>query len=151
MTPVTTPLRLIDSWARHPLSAPTLRGRNPLDQDVLTARWQRDGVAIGVGGAPGRGGQRVGRRRCAGRERDARDRRGGVLDERGADAHRAGLSAVERGDEALDAVAAGDESYVWATPADSFPPGVYRIPVETYQSGSRLHYSFHEERIYIDR
>ena len=50
-----------------------------------------------------------------------------------------------------DQVANGDEAYTWPTPEAKFPMGTYRIRVETYRAGARLHYSFHEERIYINR
>ena len=50
-----------------------------------------------------------------------------------------------------DAVPGGDETYTWATPVASFPAGTYRIRIESYRTAARLHYSFHEERIYVSR
>jgi hypothetical protein len=50
-----------------------------------------------------------------------------------------------------DTVPGGDETYAWPTPPSSFPVGTYRIRVEAYRTGARLHYSFHEERIYVNR
>jgi type II secretory pathway pseudopilin PulG len=50
-----------------------------------------------------------------------------------------------------DLVAGGDETFTWATPAASFPAGTYRIRIEAYRTAARLHYSFHEERIYVSR
>jgi Tfp pilus assembly protein PilV len=50
-----------------------------------------------------------------------------------------------------DAVPGGDETYVWPTPSSSFPAGTYRLRVEAYRIGAKLHYSFHEERIYVSR
>ena len=45
----------------------------------------------------------------------------------------------------------GDETYAWMTPSNRFPVGSYRIRVECYRKGSRLHFSYHEEKIYINR
>ena len=50
-----------------------------------------------------------------------------------------------------DNVPGGDEAFNWNTPSSRFPAGTYRIRVESYRIGARLHYSFHEERIYINR
>jgi len=33
----------------------------------------------------------------------------------------------------------------------SLPAGTYRVRVEAYRTAAKLHYSFHEERIYINR
>ena len=44
-----------------------------------------------------------------------------------------------------------DELYGWPTPKAKFPGGTYVIRIEAYRSGARLHYSFHQERIYITR
>jgi hypothetical protein len=45
----------------------------------------------------------------------------------------------------------GDESFVWATPAGSFPEGSYLIRVEGYRASEPLHYSSHQEKIYVNR
>jgi hypothetical protein len=50
-----------------------------------------------------------------------------------------------------DTVAGGDETYVWNTPSGAFPRGTYRVRIEAYRTAAKLHYSFHEERIYINR
>jgi Tfp pilus assembly protein PilV len=50
-----------------------------------------------------------------------------------------------------DLVAGGDETYTWSTPTASFPAGTYRIRVEAYRTSATLHYSYHEERIYVTR
>ena len=46
---------------------------------------------------------------------------------------------------------ADDEVYSWDTPAVNFPKSTYLIRVEAYRLGSRMHYSFHQERIFINR
>lgn len=50
-----------------------------------------------------------------------------------------------------DLVDGGDETYAWSTPRASFPVGTYRLRVEAYRTAAQLHYSYHEERIYINR
>jgi hypothetical protein len=50
-----------------------------------------------------------------------------------------------------DTVTPGDESYSWSTPAGSFPIGTYLIRIEAYRTGAQLHYSYHQERIYLNR
>jgi len=44
-----------------------------------------------------------------------------------------------------------DETFRWATPPGRFPAGTYRVRIEAYRTAALLHYSFHEERIYINR
>ena len=52
----------------------------------------------------------------------------------------------------LDDLNAGaDEIHTWVTPKDIFPAGGYVIRVEAYRSGARLHYSYHQERVFINR
>jgi hypothetical protein len=50
-----------------------------------------------------------------------------------------------------DVVAGGDESFVWATPAASFPEGSYLVRIEAYRASEALHYSQHVEKIYVER
>lgn len=50
-----------------------------------------------------------------------------------------------------DSVNPGDESFTWNTPVASFPVGTYLIRIEAYRTGAQLHYSFHQERIYLNR
>jgi hypothetical protein len=46
---------------------------------------------------------------------------------------------------------AGNESFLWSTPAASFPEGSYILRVEAYRTGQTLHYSYHQAKIYISR
>jgi hypothetical protein len=48
-------------------------------------------------------------------------------------------------------VAVGDESYVWATPAATFPEGSYLLRVQAFRRSEVLHYSHHQEKIYVNR
>ncbi|MHC4473183.1 MAG: hypothetical protein ACYS99_19740, partial [Planctomycetota bacterium] len=50
-----------------------------------------------------------------------------------------------------DLNAGADEMYSWATPQASFPRGTYVLRIEAYRVGSRLHYSYHQERVFISR
>ncbi len=50
-----------------------------------------------------------------------------------------------------DANDGAPESYTWSTPAGTVPMGAYLLRVEAYVSGAARHYSYHEERIFIDR
>ena len=50
-----------------------------------------------------------------------------------------------------DANAAGDEVLVWDTPATRFPEGTYVVRVEGYRASETLHFSHHQERIYVNR
>jgi prepilin-type N-terminal cleavage/methylation domain-containing protein len=45
----------------------------------------------------------------------------------------------------------GDEVFTWSTPAGSFPEGSYLIRVEGYRASEPLHYSSHQEKIYVNR
>jgi hypothetical protein len=45
----------------------------------------------------------------------------------------------------------GDEVFTWATPSDLFPESSYLIRVEVYREDKALHYSYHMEKIFIDR
>ena len=44
-----------------------------------------------------------------------------------------------------------DEAFTWTVPAISFPEGSYLIRVEAYRTGARLHYSYHEEKVFLNR
>jgi hypothetical protein len=46
---------------------------------------------------------------------------------------------------------AGDEAWVWATPAGAFPEGTYLIRIEAYRASEPMHYSAHQEKIYVNR
>jgi prepilin-type N-terminal cleavage/methylation domain-containing protein len=46
---------------------------------------------------------------------------------------------------------AGDETFVWATPAASFPKGSYLIRIESYRTAEPQHYAQHMEKIYVNR
>jgi hypothetical protein len=50
-----------------------------------------------------------------------------------------------------DAADGADEIFRWPVPRSRFPMGTYRIRVEAYRTAALLHYSFHEERIYINQ
>ncbi|MFH0962857.1 MAG: type II secretion system protein [Planctomycetota bacterium] len=45
----------------------------------------------------------------------------------------------------------GDELYAWSVPRAIFPEGSYIIRIEAYRTDKILHYSQHQEKIYIDR
>jgi hypothetical protein len=45
----------------------------------------------------------------------------------------------------------GDEFFNWAVPDDLFPEGSYLIRVEAYREDKTLHFSYHQEKIFIDR
>ncbi|MEZ6038090.1 MAG: hypothetical protein R3F29_11445 [Planctomycetota bacterium] len=45
----------------------------------------------------------------------------------------------------------GQETYTWSTPAATFPAGSYLLRVECYRNGAQVHYSWHQNRIYIQR
>ena len=44
-----------------------------------------------------------------------------------------------------------DEVFTWNTPAASFPEGTYVVRVEVYRASEALHYSHHQEKIYVNR
>jgi hypothetical protein len=44
-----------------------------------------------------------------------------------------------------------DETWVWPTPAASFPEGTYLVRIESYRASESLHYSQHMEKIYVNR
>jgi len=50
-----------------------------------------------------------------------------------------------------DVNAGGDETFQWAVPAGLFPEGSYLIRVEAYRASKALHFSYHMEKIFIDR
>jgi len=50
-----------------------------------------------------------------------------------------------------DAAAGADEIFLWSTPAATFPRASYLVRVDSFRGANALHYSFHQERIYIDR
>ena len=50
-----------------------------------------------------------------------------------------------------DAADGVDEVFHWPVLRTRFPMGTYLIRVEAYRTAAMLHYSFHEERIYINR
>lgn len=45
----------------------------------------------------------------------------------------------------------GNESWSWSTPAASYPEGSYFIRIECFRQAENLHYSFHQEKIYVNR
>ncbi|MFV1958724.1 MAG: hypothetical protein ACC662_04855, partial [Planctomycetota bacterium] len=45
----------------------------------------------------------------------------------------------------------GDESWTWSTPKADFPEGSYLVRIEGYRSSESLHYSQHQEKIYVNR
>ena len=45
----------------------------------------------------------------------------------------------------------GDEAYVWTTPSGLLPEGSYLLRVEAYRVGASLHYSYHQEKVYVNR
>ena len=45
----------------------------------------------------------------------------------------------------------GNESWVWNTPAATFPEGSYIIRIESYRKTEPQHYSQHQEKIYVNR
>ena len=45
----------------------------------------------------------------------------------------------------------GDEAWNWSTPAASYPEGSYFIRIECFRQAENLHYSFHQEKIYVNR
>jgi hypothetical protein len=44
-----------------------------------------------------------------------------------------------------------DEFFTWAVPEGLFPESSYLIRVECYRDNKALHYSYHMEKIFIDR
>ncbi|MCK6479732.1 MAG: hypothetical protein L6R43_06175 [Planctomycetes bacterium] len=50
-----------------------------------------------------------------------------------------------------DATPAGDETITWSTPSSLFPRASYLVRVECYRGSNVLHYSFNQDKIYIDR
>ncbi|MCB9876643.1 MAG: hypothetical protein H6835_03485 [Planctomycetes bacterium] len=51
----------------------------------------------------------------------------------------------------LSDAGAGQESFTWSTPSAAFPAGSYLLRVECYRDGAQVHYSWHQNRIYIQR
>lgn len=45
----------------------------------------------------------------------------------------------------------GDETYSWNTPLANFPEASYLLRVECYRQGSSVHYSWHQNKIFIQR
>jgi len=45
----------------------------------------------------------------------------------------------------------GDETYSWDTPSSTFPESSYLLRVECYRQGSSVHYSWHQNKIFIQR
>jgi len=45
----------------------------------------------------------------------------------------------------------GDETYTWDTPLEDFPEASYLLRVECYREGAQVHYSWHQNKIYIQR
>lgn len=50
-----------------------------------------------------------------------------------------------------DTGAGGEETWVWSTPSGKIPEGSYVIRIEGYRSSESLHYSQHQEKIYVNR
>ncbi len=50
-----------------------------------------------------------------------------------------------------DQTPAGDEAWVWETPASRFPEGTYLLRVDAFRRSEALHYSQHMEKIYVNR
>ena len=44
-----------------------------------------------------------------------------------------------------------DETWTWNTPRTRFPAGGYLIRIDTFRASERLHYSRHQEKIYVYR
>ena len=51
----------------------------------------------------------------------------------------------------INDAATGNESYVWATPAASFPEGSYLLHIEGFRKTEAQHYVAHQEKIYVNR
>ncbi len=47
--------------------------------------------------------------------------------------------------------ATGDETFAWPTPSATYPEGTYVMRVEMYRRTERLHYAYHQEKIYVNR
>jgi hypothetical protein len=45
----------------------------------------------------------------------------------------------------------GDETYTWDTPVADFPEASYLLRVECYRLGAQVHYSRHQNKIFIQR
>lgn len=45
----------------------------------------------------------------------------------------------------------GDESYSWEVPSVDFPESSYLLRVECYRQGARVHYAWHQNKIFIQR
>jgi hypothetical protein len=45
----------------------------------------------------------------------------------------------------------GDETITWATPAASFPAGIYLLRIEAYRDGQALGYSHHQVKLFLSR
>jgi hypothetical protein len=48
-------------------------------------------------------------------------------------------------------VGAGDESWSWPTPAATFPEGTYIVRLQAFRTTESMHYSQHQEKIYVNR
>jgi len=46
---------------------------------------------------------------------------------------------------------AGDETYTWAVPSATFVEGSYLIRIDCYRQGAQVHYSWHQNKIFIQR
>ena len=50
-----------------------------------------------------------------------------------------------------DDAGAGDETYTWSVPSAQFPEGSYLIRIDCYREGAQVHYSWHQNKIFIQR
>ena len=46
---------------------------------------------------------------------------------------------------------AGAENYTWSVPAGQFPEGSYLLRVDCYRQGASVHYSWHQNKLFIQR
>jgi type II secretory pathway pseudopilin PulG len=51
----------------------------------------------------------------------------------------------------VDDAGPGDEVYTWNTPAATYPEGTYLVRIEAFRRNEALHYSNHQEKIYVNR
>jgi hypothetical protein len=45
----------------------------------------------------------------------------------------------------------GAESYTWPVPSGSFPEGSYLLRIDCFRQGAQVHYSWHQNKIFIQR